>query len=172
VIDPLHGTMLGGTWGTDGTVNPTIAGVLVSVQMGNKASGFFVKPMTDATTGCALTVRVTATGGSPTFNLRNSMTNRVDITDANGALTFNGGSPSTQLPLPQFTLAYVSNNGTLYAGYEVGTTWTLLPGAVDIGTAPWLSMVNVVMVVQGGTGDTSTFDNFNVTQVSLADLGL
>ena len=68
-------------------------------------------------------------------------------------------------------MAYVSHGGQLYAAYKTSGTWTRFDQSMPISGAT--ASVAVGMTEEnGGNGDSGSWDNFNLTQLSLMDIGL
>jgi hypothetical protein len=125
---------------------------------------------------CALTVDIQAqTGGEQRlhFNPMGTAGDRVKFYAPGGGprvLAFTNGMDSMPVAAP-FTIALVSRNHTLYAGYKKGANWTLLNGTIAAGTGYDATTI-LLTEENGANGNSGTFKNFNTTKVSLMDLGI
>jgi hypothetical protein len=144
---------------------------VISMQGGN-AGDLFLKATTDISAECALTVDlVAANGGEQRFRLNSSATmSFARIKYANQVLSFANATDSPQVATP-LTLAFVSHGGQLYAAYRTNATWTRFDQSTPIAAAT-TSMYVGMTEENGGNGDSGTWDNFNLTQLSLMDIGL
>ena len=146
--------------------------VAVLSKQGMSDATLFLKSTTNISTDCALTVDlVEANNGEQRFRLNTSPTMTWQrIRYANQVLSFANATDSPQINVPM-TLAFVSHGGQLYAAYKSNGAWTRFDHSVPL-TATTTGVYVGMTQEAGGNGDNSSWDNFNLTKLSLMDIGL
>ncbi len=146
------------------------------------SSGLALKSTTNLfTTDCAITVELFAeTGGeqrvhiNPSGNVPAQRVKYFHPGGGMGVLTF--ASAANSLPVnPPMTIALIAHNGTLYAAYKAGATptaWVLVPGGGVTESAEYGNAGIQLSEENGANGNSGTFRDYDITSVSLADVGL